>query len=435
MSGFDPGSAIADLIQRLATSPRVQAYGKQAGIQLRNAAPMASGPFSTSNSGIAPQYQASGSNVSGTFRGVQPSTGQGIGSRLGAVANILGNVQGQPADPMQDLYSQLLQQLQTPVAQPAAIDKEDLMRQVQKAINPIYDAREATAKSNTSKASADVQSMYGQLAKNYQDLAPEQIKQAKEAQSQVEALYGQLRSNIEGSYSRVSKEQKEMFESLGIQDALPDVLSDQAPAVQQASEAASENQAQQQQYYLDQGQTDSTFYREGSPIAKMRGNEISTEMISKLQDYINQAEAERTSGIQTGYMDQLGQAQANLTNQQQAAASQTNNNQQMLWQMLQSQLNAKQQPAAALTPDSFMGSLPQGTQQGVGAAFTQLQRSPEAVYGKVEDPRNPVPGSFVDTSPEWYEAQADKMLQNGSIDAATHQALLMYMQLYFKQGQ
>ena len=40
----------------------------------------------------------------------------------------------------------------------------------------------------------------------------------------------------------------------------------------------------------------------------------------------------------------------------------------------------------------------------------------------------------VETTPEWYMAQADQMLQSGQIDPATHQALLMYMQLYFKMG-
>jgi len=175
---------------------------------------------------------------------------------------------------------------------------------------------------------------------------------------------------------------------------------------------------------------DSTYYREGSPNSLMRGNEESTNLLNQLQDYIQQTEGERTSGIQTGYLQQLGQAQSNLGQQQQAAQTETARRQEMLWQMLQSQLQSSN-TQQKLTPDTFMSQLPQQVQQEVGSAFTQLQRSPEAVYGKVQDPRNPVPGTFVDTSPQWYMAQADKMLQDGTIDPTTHQALLMYLQLYY----
>jgi len=421
MGYTDPGSMLAQTIARLVASPRVQYLGKS----LQGTLPQASGPFRT---GSPSSSQPANPGASPRTSNLGQIAGRGIASALGALTQ--GVQQQQPTDPLMDLYAQLINQLQQPVDQPTGIDKEDLMRQVQAAINPIYDAREATAKASTGKASADVQSMYGDLAKNYEQLAPQQTAQAAEAQKQIESLYGQLRSNIEGSYSRVSKEQGDLFKSLGIESALPDVLSDQAAPVQEASAAASENQAQQSQRYMDMGQADSTYYREGSPIAKMTGNEISTDMLSKLQDYINQAESERTAGIQSGYLDQLGQAQTQLGQQQGQAQSETARRQEMLWSMLQSQMQSKQQ--TALTPDTFMSQLPQNIQQSVAGAFTSLQRSPEAVYGKVEDKRNPVPGSFVATTPEWYMQQADKMLQEGQIDATTHQALLMYLQLNFK---
>jgi hypothetical protein len=423
--GFgDPGSALAELIAKVVTSPRVQYIGKSLG----RVAPQAAQPlrFNSPSIGGTPTGASPRSNGSaGNF-------GQIAGSIASALSSLTHPQQQQQQDPLMDLYNQLLNQLQTPVQQPKGIDTEALMQQVQAAINPIYDQREATAKTNTGQATKQVQGMYGALAQDYEKLAPQQIAQANEAKQQIEQMYGQLRTNIEGSYSRVSKEQGDLFKSLGIEAALPDVLNKQQAPVQDASIAASENQAQQEQRYMDMGQADATYYREGSPIAKMTGNEISTDMLSKLQDYLNQTEAERTSGIQTGYMDQLGQAQSQLAQQQQAAAQQTSSNQDKLWQMLQGQLNAKQQP---LTIDSFMSSLPQNVQQSVAGAFTSLQRSPEAVYGKVEDKRSPVPGTYVATTPQWYMQQADKMFQEGQIDAATHQALLMYLQLNFKSGQ
>jgi hypothetical protein len=307
------------------------------------------------------------------------------------------------------------------------------MQQVQSAINPIYDQRAKAAQNQTTRATQDVQGMYGALAKDYERLAPEQIAQAQQAKQEIEQLFGTLRSNIEGSYSRVSDEQGDLFKQLGIESALPDVLNQQQAPVQDALVAASENQAQQQQRYMDIGQMDSTFYREGSPNATMTGNEISTDMLGQLQDYLQQVEAERTAGVQSAYMDQLGQAQSLYGQQQQSAQSEAGRRQEMLWQMLQSQMKGNQQQQE-LTPDTFMSQLPAQQQQAVAGAFTRLERSPEAVYGKVQDPRNPVPGSFVETTPEWYMSKADEMLQRGEIDPVTHQALLQYMQLYFQMG-
>lgn len=416
----NPGSLAYELA-KLVQSPRAKlALG-----DLRRMLPMASGPLRTQ----APSFSH---GASPRFNNNQRSP-QNIGDGFAQIGGIL-NKGLQPEDPMMALYADLLNQLQQPVAMPTGIDTENLMDQIKSAINPIYDQRAQAAQGQSDRARADVQNMYGALAKDYERLAPEQIAQAKAAQQEVEQLYGQLRSNIEGSYARVSKEQGDEFQRLGIQDALPSVLEDQQAIATDATTAASENQAQQQQRYMDIGQMDSTFYREGSPNAKMAGNEYSLDLLNQLGDYLAQNEAERTSGIQTSYMDQLGQAQNQLMQQQQMAQSEAGRRQEMLWQMLQSQLQGSQQQQQ-LTPDSYMQQLDPQLQNSVAGAFTQLQRSPEAVYGKVEDPRNPVPGTYVATTPEWYMSQADQMFSQGKIDAATRQALLMYLQLYFGNGQ
>lgn len=414
--------SIAALLASLVASPKIQ-QGLGA---VQRALPQAAGPFS----GGSPQNATGASPRANSLTYAHQGGGQGstLGSTLASLLTGGSQQQQQQQDPLAQLYQNLLNQLQTPVAQPSAIDKEDLMRQVQAAINPIYDAREQVAQNQNTRAQADVKGLYGDLAKNYADLAPEQVAQSKANQQNIADIYGQLRSNIQGNYARVSDQQADEFKQLGIESALPDVLAKQAPAVTDATTAASENQAQQQQRYMDIGDMDSTYYREGAPNAIAKGNDVSVGLLNKLQDYINTTEGERSSGIQSGYLDQLGQAQNALSQQQSAANSETNQHQQMLWQILQAQMSQKQTP---LTPDSFLGQLPSQEQQNVGAAFTQLQRSPESVYGKVADPRNPVPGTFVDTTPQWYAAQADKMLQSGQIDAATHQDLLMYLQLYY----
>lgn len=397
------------------------------GNQIRKALPYVGGPMSTQK-------------PAGPFPAIRNT---GASARIGNTGTLRGAVAGTPsvptpttpvpaADPLADLYSQLVAQLQQPVAMPTSINTEDLMDQVKKAINPIYDQRASAAQGRSDRNRKEVQDMYAALAQNYKDLAPAQEAQAAKAQQDVEQLYGQLRSNLQGDYARVSKEQSDLFSQLGIQDALPDVLQKQQAPVQDALTAAAENQAQQQQRYMDMGNADATYYREGSPNAIMAGNEISTDMLNQLTDYLNQIEAERTSGIQSGYLDQLGSAQNRLAQEQQSAQSEMARRQGMLWDMLQGQLTAQNKAASSpLSVDSFMGGLPSNMQSSVGNAFTRLQRSPEAIYGKVEDKRNPVPGTFVDTTPEWYMSQADEMLRRGEIDPTTHQALQMYLQLYF----
>ncbi len=427
---FPGADSLAIQLARLVQSPRVRSTGNQ----LNRSLPYASGPLRSGSGSPVPPNRTGASQRFGQWHEGDSTGGafQGIG---GILSQLSGQVQ-QQNDPLTQLYAQLLDQLQSPVPQPTGIDTEGLMHQIQSALNPIYDQRAESAQGQSDRARADVKDMYRALSNDYERLAPQQEEQARQAQADVEQLYGQLRSNIEGSYSRVSKQQADEFKRLGIEDALPSVLEDQQAPVQDALTAASENQAQQKQRYMDIGNMDETFYREGSPIATMAGNEYSMDLLAQLGDYLKQNEAERTSGIQSAFLDQLGQAQNLLAQQQQNAGSETARRQEMLWQMLQSQLQGRnQQQQQELTPDTYMAQLAPQLQNSVAGAFTQLQRSPEAVYGKVEDPRNPVPGSFVETTPEWYLQQADKLFQSGQIDASTRQALLMYIQLYYGLGQ
>jgi hypothetical protein len=423
-SPFGTDGGMASLIARLLSSRGVRQGARQLGntFQTQQGQPFRA-PGSISSLG------SRGQSRKGT--GATPN----IGGILANVGNIAGGLAGaavpqEQNDPLLDLYNQLINQLQSPVNMPTGIDTGNLMDQVKKAINPIYDQRAQAAEDRTGRATGQVKDMYRALSNDYERLAPEQIAQAAESKKEIEGLYGQLRSNIQGDYSRVSEEQGDLFKSLGIEAALPDVLEEQNAPVQESLNAASEMQTQQLQRQADIGQMDATYYREGSPNATMTGNEISTDMLTQLQEYLNQNDAERTSGIQSGYLDQLSQAQNQLGQQQQTAQGEMARRQEMLWQMLSSQMNQKNQQME-LTPDTFMAQLPPQVQQQVGGAFTQLQRSPEAVYGKVEDKRNPVPGTYVETTPEWYMQQADAMLQNGEIDPSTHQALLMYLQLNF----
>lgn len=420
MALFD-NTGLIDTLIRLTRSSGARAVGNQAISQLGR--PLA---LPNSRSGI-------GSRPGASQRFDAGAAGSSIGKSLGSLGALFtGGQQQQQSDPLMELYQQLVGQLQSPVDMPTGIDTNNLMQQVRAAIDPIYDQRIAQARGETERGTKQVKDMYRALSNDYERLAPQAAEQAKAAQSEIEQLYGQLRTNITGDYTRVAQEQADLFSQLGIEEALPTVLDEQGDITTQATTAAAENQAQQQQRYMDIGQMDQSYWREGSPLATMTGNEISVDMLNALQNYVSQANAERTSGIQSGYLDQLSQAQNQLMQQQQMAQGEAGRRQEMLWQMLQSQLQGGQQQE--LTVDSFMAGLPPQTQQSVAGAFTRLSRSPEAVYGKVEDKRNPVPGSFVETTPNWYLQQADEMLKRGEIDPTTHQALVMYLQLYHGMG-
>lgn len=418
--GSDP---LPSLLQKLLQGSNLGSRGRGVASTLKSSLPFL-GPLGSSLN----RLNSTGGNSSAGIGSVLGSSFGRLGSALGSVG---GPNQPQQQDPMMELYNQLVDQLSSPVQRPSGVNQEDLMSQIQKALNPIYDARAQKAQGQSDRARGEVKDMYRALSNDYERLAPVAKQQAQAAQEEIQQLYGQLRSNIQGDYSRVAKEQADLFQQLGIEQAAPDVLNEQQDMVNQSLQSAQQNQTQQEQRYMDIGNIDQTYYTEGSPLATMTGNEISTDLLAQLQDYLNQNESERVSGIQSGYMDQLNQANSLLAQQQQQADSEVGRRQEMLWNMLQSTMNSKQQP---VTPDSIMQSLDPNSQRSLAEAFTRLQRSPEAIYGKTRDPRNPS-APFVETTPEWYLAQADEMLRRGEINATTHQQLVMYLQSYYGMGQ
>lgn len=336
-------------------------------------------------------------------------------------------VSTQGSSPLGSLYDLLLQQLTSPVT----VDEDELMGLIRGSIDPIYDARRSVlegmmsqAEDRTARGRQDIESMYEALAQDYERLAPTAAQQAARYQDEIESLYGSLRSNIEGNYARVADEQRELYEQLGIEDALPGaqeaILSQGADSASVADELSAINQ----QRALDMANIDQSYYRQGAPLARLTGSNRSADLLQQLQEQlaslqseISMLEGERTAGIQSGFTNALLQAR-------QSAEAQERMRQEMLWNMLQ----ATMQPGE-LTPDSFLSSLDPTTQMRVAAAFRQLERSPEVVMGRVQDPRHPVPGTFVPITDEWWLDAVDRMYESGEIDEMTRNALLTYLRL------
>jgi hypothetical protein len=359
-------------------------------------------------------------------RAIRP-VGAGTGTRSG-----FGTAPGyQEQNPLGGLYEQLLGMLTSG----SGVNEADLMAQIRGQFDPVYDARRqaiegmmSQAEGRTDRNRADVESLYGDLAEDYERLAPEAKAQAEQAQAEVEQLYGELRSNIEGTYSRISDEQSDQFKQLGIEEVAPSVLNPQAEQAAAASADASELQAINAQRYMDIGNMDQRYYREGSPLATLTGANRSSDLLVQLQDYlagregdITQLEAERTAGIQSAYTQLAQQAQSQAFQQQGQQAG-------MLWDILQSQLQGQQEPTE-MTADTFLTTLPPQMQQEVGSIFRQLERRPEVIQNRQEQKGHPVPGTYVNITPEWWLNEVDRMYEQGQISDSTRQALMMYLRL------
>lgn len=328
-----------------------------------------------------------------------------------------------------ELYEMLLEQM----SQPVNVDQASLMAQARGQIDPIYDQRIAAledmmarAEERSQRQRQDIEQGYELLAEDYEKLAPEQAEQAEQTQASIEELYGTLASNIEGHYSRISDEQMDLFKQLGIEDAAPEVLGDQQEQQLQALQAAEELGALNQQRYIDIGDIDETYWREGSPLAILTGQNVSTDMMAQLQDYLAQQEAgiqglesERAAGIQGLFSQLLNQAQNR-------AASTESTNQQMLFDMLTSQMGAG--AGQELTPEVYLRQLDPQTKNEVSKAFRAIERSEPIQTGQVP---GRVGGTSVSTPDTYWIEAAEEMYNSGQLSAEGYLALTTYLRLAF----
>lgn len=339
----------------------------------------------------------------------------------------------QQQNPLGDLYEMLLELL-TGNSAGAGVD----MGAIRGSIDPVYDARIGAIQDAMSRQEErvgrgreDVEGMYDALGEDYERLAPEQREQAQEAQADVDELYGQLATSVEGTYSRIAEEQADLFQRLGIQAAAPATLNPQAEQAAAATSRANELGAINEQRYADMGNVDETYYREGAPLARLTGSNISSDLLFQLNDYL----AEQQSAINTLEAERAAAVQSAFTQLQQSAASAGQQEKQfqtgMLFDLLKMQMAA--QAPGEMNASSFLGSLPPAIQSNVASAFRQLERSPEAVYGAVEDPRHPVPGTFRNTTDEWWYNRVDQMYEAGEIDDATRQYLMTFLRMYLNE--
>jgi uncharacterized membrane protein len=328
--------------------------------------------------------------------------------------------------PQDDLLMQLLESLQEPVG----VDTGALRGQ----IDPIYDARVNLLKDRISRAEGrtgenrqDVEAGYEALARDYERLGPEAAAQAEEARAQIEQLYGTLASDIEGNYARIAQEQGDLFKQLGIEAAAPDVLGPQGELAAQGASRANELGAINEQRYMDIGNIDESYYRQGAPLARLQGTNRSTDLLDQLNDFISgtegeisMAEAERSAA----YNQLLAQAQSQSRQQE-------SDNLRILMQMFESQQT--NQPEIPMS-QAYLSALPPELQQTVGGTVRSLERSPEVVLNRVRDPRSANPDTYTSVTDAWWLDQIDKMYESGQLSEQARQALLNYLRMYLSES-
>jgi nucleotide-binding universal stress UspA family protein len=293
-------------------------------------------------------------------------------------------------------------------------------------VNPIYDARIAALQDLMSRAEQrvgqgkqEIGDMYGALAENYEELAPQVRQQAEEAQQDVSQLFGELRSTVEGHYTKVAKEQADLYRQLGIEAAAPEVLGSQGERQAEGMALADTLGAINEQRMADIGEIDESYYRQGAPLARLTGSNKQTDLMQQLEDYlantsseISMAEAERTSA--------LAQLQAQA---QREAAQQQQQQMQMLWQVLQSQAQAEN---VELTPDLLLQQLPTQLRSEVSNAYRQIERSEPILANQVS---GRIPGTSVTTPDEYWLELAQIMYENGDISSQAYSALSQLIRL------
>lgn len=378
---------------------------------------------------LAANAASSENRLADVIRGILNSQGPASMGRFSRTSRTRQEVPSSARDPLGELYLSFIERLQ----EPAGVDEASLMAMARGQLDPVYDARRvalqnmlAQTEAKTERGRDDIEAMYDTLGEDYERLAPEAAAQAKAYKQSVEQLYGTTASNIEGHFSRIAGEQGDLFEKLGIEAAAPGVIPHQAELAQQATTSLEQLSAAEQQRALDMGNIDQSYYRQGAPLARLQGANASSDLLQQLMDFrvqtnsdLGMLEAERTAGIQDAFTRMLMQAQGQASQTEQSRIG-------MLFDLLQGM-----QPDMSDVPpaDAFLQGLPPEISQSVGEAFRSIERSPEVIQGRVEDPRHPVPGTFNPITDAWWLEAATRMFESGQIDESTYMALMQFLRL------
>lgn len=435
LAGSNTGKAGAKLGARISNNPQAMALFRGAGAGLSpGIAASRVGSSSRSRSDSPGGFGA----IAGRFR-------SGVEDMIGQAAQNYSGMQQPQSNPL----DQLLQMMQGMVGAGAGStyepDLDDLMSQIRRQIDPVYDARLAAIEELSGRATerigagrADVEGMYNQLSQDYGTMGEEAAGLLDESQQESQQISGQLKKNIKGNYSRIAEEQAELLQGLGQEHVMPDAL-----AAQGADQAFQQSQADtmgaaNESFYNQLGAADQGYYQQGAPLAKLEGANRSSDLLAQLEDYLAQAQAgqmelegQRTSDINTAFNQMAMQAQQFAQQQSAGQGQQQWGRMTDLYNMLLPMYGPQEQPEQIGTQSQMiagqLGLAPRENSQ-FQSALADIGSNPALLYGQIEDPRT---GESVKTNPQQVSQIIREYARSKGLSSSVENALMMWAESVF----
>lgn len=295
-----------------------------------------------------------------------PSTAAGRPGNLiqsmgtGGFTNPLAIPNSQPNTPqlgapdfLQNLFHQLLNNSQVGSS---SMSPGDILRQATKTAASQYDPQISAidrqmsrAKTTAGKNKKELANLYGAGADAYNQDITASKSQGKAAVADEKARQADLQGKLKSNYSSSLDDQMKQFQTLGIQDALPQATSQQRNDLNYLGKL---NDTQGQANLSDlnaENNADINYYNEGKGVMRLTGNEVQSDLMSQLTDYLN-SQGDARSSLQGQRQAAIAQLQQQLTSD---AAKQAQQNQQGTWDNLYKMfglyqgMNPQQKPATS----------------------------------------------------------------------------------------
>lgn len=231
-------------------------------------------------------------------------------------------------DFLHNLFNQLLNNAQSSYKQPSAAE---ILQQATHTAASQYDPQinainrqMGRAKSTAGKNKKEIGNLYAAGANAYNgDIADSKV-QGKASVADEKTRQKDLQSKLSGDYSKSMDNQMKEFQTLGIQDALPQSTQSQRSDLDYLSKL---NATQGNSNLSDlnaENNADVNYYNEGKGIMRLTGNEAQSDLMSQLTDYLNSQGDAKTS-LEGQRQAAIATLQNQLTQQatQQAQKSET----------------------------------------------------------------------------------------------------------------
>jgi HD-GYP domain-containing protein (c-di-GMP phosphodiesterase class II) len=242
-----------------------------------------------------------------------------------------------------DILDQLVQSMLTDAGS-ATYDYESAIQDATSAIRDTYAAEISAIRSNnkaarksTRKSREEIEAMYKGLAKSYGRQSKRAVRRGERHADRALALGQESNQILMDANSEIANQEAALLAGLGLQEAAPEVLSDNTEQFQNALADNSERANQSAQYAQDFAGTNQRFFQRYKAGAKFEGADRSADLLAALQDYVRQNRNEIASLKGQRAQDIAGSKQEIMN---QAASFQSEQDEQ-IWDRLMDYMDLK----------------------------------------------------------------------------------------------